>query len=99
MHKYNRDSLVEYNLIKDQPGDSYYVRSMFSRRVSPDLDPPQLSFDRDDILFIDNTMYKGVPGNWSAWVVDGDGKRTQWGIVPSKYKVSYTRRVVNVSMK
>lgn len=60
---------------------------MFDRIVDINADPSQLAFRKDDILFIDNTMYNGVPGNWSAWIVDVDGKRTQWGIIPSKYKV------------
>eukprot|EP00094_Tigriopus_californicus_P004987 TCALIF_04803-PA protein Name:"Similar to DLG5 Disks large homolog 5 (Homo sapiens)" AED:0.14 eAED:0.14 QI:159/0.90/0.87/0.96/0.90/0.93/32/0/2037 len=81
--QYNPD---KYNLVKDQPGDSYYVRAMFDRIVDINTDPSQLAFRKDDILFIDNTMYNGVPGNWSAWIVDVDGKRTQWGIIPSKYK-------------
>lgn len=74
-------------MIKDQPGDSYYVRSMFDRVPDYSEDPPQLAFARDDILYIDNTMYNGVPGHWSAWMVDQEGKRTHWGIIPSKYKV------------
>ena len=87
----------EYNAIKDQPGDSYFVRAMFSRTLPPQggshhnhhgVDgSPQLGFKKDDILYVDNTMYNGVPGNWSAWVVDVEGKRGQWGIIPSKYKV------------
>ena len=32
-------------------------------------------------------MYNGVPGHWSAWIVNSDGNRGQWGIIPSKYKV------------
>ena len=48
---------------------------------------PRVSFAKDDILYIDNTMYNGVPGNWSAWFVNQEGKTTQWGIIPSKYKV------------
>lgn len=84
--------LVQYNpekyeLIKDQPGDSYYVRAMFDRLPDPQAGPHQLSFRKDDILFVDNTMYNGVPGHWSAWLVDLDGQRGEWGIVPSKYKV------------
>ena len=57
-------------MIKDQPGDSYYVRAMFDRLPDPQAGPHQLSFRKDDILFIDNTMYNGVPGHWSAWLVD-----------------------------
>lgn len=79
--------LAEYEVIKDQPGDSYYVRAMFDRLPDPQAGPHQLSFRKDDILFIDNTMYNGVPGQWSAWLVDLDGQRGEWGIVPSKYKV------------
>ena len=36
---------TEYNLIKDQPGDSYFVRALFTRQ--PDYnDPQQLSFTK-----------------------------------------------------
>jgi hypothetical protein len=78
----------EYEVIKEQPGDSYYVRAMFDR--IPDTstgNSSQLCFRKDEILFVDNTMYNGVPGHWSAWLVDSDGQRGDWGIVPSKYKV------------
>ena len=74
-------------MVKDQPGDSYYVRAMFDRVPELISDPPQLAFRRDDVLFVDNTMYNGVPGHWSAWVVDQEGNRAAWGIIPSKYKV------------
>ena len=30
----------------------------------------QLMFAKDDILWVDNTIFNGVPGNWSAWVLD-----------------------------
>ena len=73
-------------MIKDLPGDSYFVRSMFDY-VQQNSGYQQLRFKKDDILFIDNTMYDGVPGNWSAWLVDQDGEKMEWGIVPSKYKV------------
>ena len=73
-------------MIKDLPGDSYFVRSMFDY-VQQNSGYQQLRFKKDDILFIDNTMYDGVPGNWSAWLVDQDGEKREWGIVPSKHKV------------
>ena len=79
----------EYEIIKDRPGDSYYVRAMFDRLPDPNSDPRQLSFRKDDILYIDNTMYQGTPGQWSAFLVGSDGIPDQdgWGVVPSKYKV------------
>merc|ERR1719412_2017386 len=84
--------LVQYNpekyeVIKDQPGDSYYVRAMFDRLPDPNAGAHQLTFRKEEILFIDNTMYNGTPGHWSAWLVDVDGQRGEWGVVPSKYKV------------
>ena len=50
-----------YNRILPWPGDSYYVRAMFDR--VPDSNQPYLlQFNKDDILFVENTMYNGVPG-------------------------------------
>ena len=75
-----------YTAIKDHPGDSYFVKAMFDR--FPDSnDPLLLRFKKDDILYVDNTMYNGVPGHWSAWLVNQEGQKGTWGIVPSKYKV------------
>ena len=75
-----------YNAIKDHPGDSYFVKAMFDR-IPDSNDPLLLRFKRDDILYVDNTMYNGVPGHWSAWLVNQEGQKGTWGIVPSKYKV------------
>ncbi|KAI5755793.1 hypothetical protein M8J77_019736 [Diaphorina citri] len=79
-------SVERYNEVKDKPGDSFYMRALFSR--TGDLgDALQLRFHKDDILYVDNTMFNGVPGHWRAWLVDADGFRQQCGIIPSKYKV------------
>nr|CAD7203394.1 unnamed protein product [Timema douglasi] len=81
-----RYDIDRYNLDKDKPGDSFYIRSMFDR-VGDLGDSLQLRFHKDDVLYVDNTMFNGVPGHWRAWLVDQDGRRTQCGIIPSKYKV------------
>jgi hypothetical protein len=31
--------------------------------------------------------YVTFPGHWSAWLVDEEGVKRSWGIIPSKYKV------------
>jgi hypothetical protein len=31
--------------------------------------------------------YATFPGHWSAWLVDEEGVKRSWGIIPSKYKV------------
>ena len=71
--------------MKDKPGDSFYIRTMFDR-VGEVNDSLQLRFRKDDVLYVDNTMFNGVPGHWRAWMVDENGQRQQWGIIPSKYK-------------
>ena len=84
--QYNPD---KYREIKDSPGDSYFIRAMFDRQIESEGNSGslQLCFEKDDILLVDNTMYNGVPGNWSAWSLDKDGKKVKWGLIPSKYKV------------
>lgn len=79
--------LLGYNEVKDMSGgDSFYIRAMFDR--TGDLgDPNQLQFHKDDILYVDNTMFNGIPGHWRAWIIDDDGLRQQCGIIPSKFKL------------
>lgn len=76
-----------YHEIKDKPGDSLYVRCGFDRAGDEHTEPPQLQCNRDDVLYVDNTMFNGVPGQWRAWRLDADGHRQHCGVVPSKYKV------------
>ena len=76
----------KYRDVKDEPGDSYFIRAMFDREAEENSSL-QLLFKKDDILYVDNTMYNGVPGHWSAWILDKEGSKGKWGIIPSKYKV------------
>ncbi|KAL0275028.1 UNVERIFIED_CONTAM: hypothetical protein PYX00_003016 [Menopon gallinae] len=80
---YNID---RYNEVKDKPGDSFYIKALFDRTENCN-DSLQLRFHKDDILYVDNTMFDRVPGHWSAWLIDEDGNKKQHGIIPSKYKV------------
>ncbi|CAB0004616.1 unnamed protein product [Nesidiocoris tenuis] len=77
-----------YNEIKDKPGDSFYIRALFDRQ-GDSSDQLQLRFRKDDILYVDNTMFNGVPGSWRAYLVDEHGRHSvaNCGIIPSKYKV------------
>lgn len=75
-----------YNEVKDKPGDSLYVKCGFDRSGSEVTDNLQLCFNKDDVLYVDNTMFNGIPGHWRAWKLDSEGHRQQCGIIPSKYK-------------
>ena len=71
----------EYQKILDQPGDSLYMRAMFDRDQEQD---GELSFKKDDILYVDNTMFNGKRGTWRAWLVDDEGSKLRCGTIPSK---------------
>ncbi|KAL4154183.1 hypothetical protein QTP88_002016 [Uroleucon formosanum] len=80
----------KYNYIKDKPGDSFFVRALFDRTIElsdAGSNSSRLQFRKGDVLYVDSTMYNGVPGNWRAWLVDHNGYKQQVGIIPSKYKV------------
>lgn len=75
---------AEFNQIKDKPGDSFYVRVGFDRQA--ESNESELSFSKDDVLYVDITMFGGVSGQWRAWKLDELGYRTQCGIIPSQMK-------------
>ncbi|EZA57168.1 Disks large-like protein [Ooceraea biroi] len=75
-----------YNEVKDKPGDSFYVKALFDRTGEVG-DSLQLRFSKDDILYVDNTMFNGTPGHWRAWIVDPTGRKQTCGIIPSKFKI------------
>ncbi|GAB6028550.1 hypothetical protein CHUAL_002693 [Chamberlinius hualienensis] len=77
-------SIDRYNEIQHLPGDSFYIRTMFEHQTE---NPNELSFRKDDILYVDNTMFNGVAGLWRAWIVDEEGHKKQCGVISSKYKV------------
>ncbi|CAG2104840.1 unnamed protein product [Medioppia subpectinata] len=79
--QYNMERFKE---IQDQhTGDSFFIRAAFDR---PSVDG-SLAFRKEEILFVDNTMFNGVPGLWRAWLVDQEGQKVKCGVIPSKYKV------------
>ncbi|OQR78368.1 disks large5-like, partial [Tropilaelaps mercedesae] len=63
-------------------GDAFYVRALFDRPATDG----SLAIKKDDVFFIDNTMYKGVNGLWRAWLVDQEGRKSRCGFIPSRYK-------------
>ncbi|XP_038060075.1 disks large homolog 5-like isoform X2 [Patiria miniata] len=74
-------NIAKFNKIKDQHGDSMYIRAMVDYQAETE---DQLTFRRDDILYVDDTMYNGVVGVWLAWLLDPVGKKTRMGQIPSK---------------
>lgn len=71
-----------YNKVRNKKViDSIYVRAMMDHSAEKDGD---LSFRKDDLLHIEDTMYKGQKGVWYAWIISDDGQKVKGGTVPSK---------------
>ncbi|XP_043192461.1 disks large homolog 5-like [Amphibalanus amphitrite] len=76
-----------YLQVRDQPGDSFYVRAQFDYQPEAG-NGTELKFHRDNILLVVNTMFNGQPGLWQAWLLDtSNGRKLHCGIIPSKFSV------------
>ncbi|KAM3862537.1 disks large homolog 5a [Diretmus argenteus] len=72
----------DFNLLKDTPGDGFYIRALYDRVGEAEGD---LSFKKDDILYVDESLPKGSFGTWMAWQLDENAQQIQRGQIPSKY--------------
>ncbi|XP_029963290.1 disks large homolog 5a isoform X4 [Salarias fasciatus] len=72
----------DFGVIKDVPGDGFYIRALYDRVGEADGD---LSFKKDDILYVDESLPKGSFGTWMAWQLDENAQQIQRGQIPSKY--------------
>ncbi|KAI8439750.1 hypothetical protein MSG28_013443 [Choristoneura fumiferana] len=78
-----RHDLQQYHDIKDKPGDAFYIRAGFDRcakitSIGVDtIDEYSLWFRKDEVLFVDNTLFNGAPGLWRAWQLDCKGGEAQ----------------------
>ncbi|XP_060084116.1 disks large homolog 5-like [Ylistrum balloti] len=74
----------KYYLIREQPGDLFYMRAHFDR---PAENEGELSFYKDNVLMVENTMHGGVAGSWFGWLVDDDCNKIKSGTIPSKERL------------
>lgn len=77
-------NIRKFNQIKDEAGDSLYIRANFDR--TGELNEGELRFVKDDILYVDTTIFRGKFGQWRAWKLDEHGHRMKCGIIPSQLK-------------
>ncbi|XP_063047632.1 disks large homolog 5a isoform X6 [Engraulis encrasicolus] len=87
-----------FNALKDTPGEGFYIRALYDRTGESELD---LSFKKDDILYVDDTLPKGNFGTWMAWQLDENAQTMQRGQIPSKYMMDqeFYRRHSMTDMK
>lgn len=57
-------------------------RALYDRLAEVKQD---LSFKKDDILYVDDTLPQGNFGCWMAWQLDENAQKLERGQIPSKY--------------
>ncbi|XP_029031341.1 disks large homolog 5 isoform X3 [Betta splendens] len=72
----------DFTMLKDVPGDGFYIRALYDRVGEAEGD---LSFKKDDIMYVDESLPKGSFGMWMAWQLDENAQQIQRGQIPSKY--------------
>ncbi|XP_012579236.1 PREDICTED: disks large homolog 5 isoform X2 [Condylura cristata] len=82
----------EFAKVKGLPGDSFYIRALYDRLADVEH---ELSFKKDDILYVDDTLPQGAFGSWMAWQLDENAQKIQRGQIPNKYLMDqeFTRRL------
>lgn len=72
--------------VDQQPPDSVpsiiWSRALYDRPAEVEH---ELSFKKDDILYVDDTLPQGTFGSWMAWQLDENAQKIQRGQIPSKY--------------
>ncbi|XP_010587563.2 disks large homolog 5 isoform X1 [Loxodonta africana] len=78
--------------VKGLPGDGFYIRALYDRLAEVEN---ELSFKKDDILYVDDTLPQGTFGYWMAWQLDENAQKIQRGQIPSKYVMDqeFSRRL------
>ncbi|XP_007936838.1 disks large homolog 5 [Orycteropus afer afer] len=82
----------ELTRVKGLPGDGFYIRALYDRLAEGEH---ELSFKKDDILYVDDTLPQGTIGSWMAWQLDENAQKIQRGQIPSKYVMDqeFSRRL------
>ncbi|XP_065805741.1 disks large homolog 5-like isoform X1 [Labrus bergylta] len=68
--------------IKDTHGDGFYIRALYERVAEVEQ---ELGFNKDDILYVEDTLPNGNFGFWMAWQLDENAQKLGKGQIPSKY--------------
>lgn len=61
---------------------SSLVRALYDRVAEVEQ---ELSFKKDDILYVEDTLPNGIFGYWVAWKLDENAQKLKTGQIPSKY--------------
>ncbi|XP_069011512.1 disks large homolog 5-like isoform X2 [Embiotoca jacksoni] len=84
--------------IKESSGDGFFIRALYERVAEVEQ---ELSFKKDDILYVEDTLPNGNFGYWMAWQLDENAQKLEKGQIPSKYMMDqdFYRRHCMADMK
>uniref|UniRef100_A0A3B5BFG6 Disks large homolog 5-like n=1 Tax=Stegastes partitus TaxID=144197 RepID=A0A3B5BFG6_9TELE len=84
--------------IKESPGDGFFIRALYEKVAEAEQ---ELSFKKDDILYVEDTLPNGNFGYWMAWQLDENAQKLEKGQIPSKYMMDqeFYRRHSMADMK
>lgn len=77
-----QNCVEELAALKDSPGDGFFIRALYERVAEVEQ---ELSFKKDDILYVEDTLPNGNFGYWMAWQLDENAQKLEKGQIPSKY--------------
>lgn len=69
------------------------TRSLYERVADVEQ---ELSFKKDDILYVEDTLPNGNFGYWMAWHLDEKAQKMEKGQIPSKYMQVQPARWIHV---
>ncbi|XP_054623155.1 disks large homolog 5-like isoform X2 [Dunckerocampus dactyliophorus] len=67
---------------KEIPGDGFFIRTLYERVADTEQ---ELSFKKDDILYVEDTLPNGAFDFWMAWQLDEKAQKLEKGQIPGKY--------------
>lgn len=84
--------------VRESPRDGFFIRALYERVAEMEQ---ELSFKKDDILYVEDTLPNGNFGSWMAWQLDESAQKLEKGQIPSKYMMDqeFYRRHSMADMK
>ncbi|XP_028989821.1 disks large homolog 5-like isoform X2 [Betta splendens] len=88
----------DLDAVKETHGDGFFIRALYDRVAEVEQ---ELSFKKDDILYVEDTLPSGCFGYWLAWQLDENAQQMKTGQIPSKYVMDqeFCRRHCVADMK
>ncbi|XP_070544146.1 disks large homolog 5-like isoform X2 [Ptychodera flava] len=76
-------NISKFKQIRDKPGDRFFIKTLTDRLPETEGD---LNIKKDEVYFVDDTMFKDTMGLWRAWKIDTPGNKPEQicGQIPSR---------------